>query len=153
MISKSKTKIMKANAPNHPDIQLEGETIETVEEFCYLGSILTPNEGPEADVRAKIRKARGVITSTKKSLWNRHEISIKTKMNVYKATVQSILLYACETWPLKAEETRSLEVFDHRCMRHILRVSRWFHISNAEVRRRCVQILSLIHISEPTRRS
>ena len=75
----------------------------------------------------------------KKSLWNRHEISIKTKMNVYKATVQSILLYACETWPLKAEETRSLEVFDHRCMRHILRVSRWFHISNAEVRRRRAQ--------------
>nr|CAG4635713.1 EOG090X0D34 [Artemia franciscana] len=50
MISKSKTKVMKANAPNHPDIQLEGETIDTVEEFYYLGSILTPNGGAEADV-------------------------------------------------------------------------------------------------------
>ena len=47
---------MKANAPNHPDIKLEGETIETFEEFCHLGSILTPNTGVEAVVRARIEK-------------------------------------------------------------------------------------------------
>jgi len=39
---------MKANAPNHPDIHIEGKTIETVEEFRYLGSILTPTEVQKA---------------------------------------------------------------------------------------------------------
>ena len=107
---------MKENTSSNPDIQLEGENIETVEKLRYLRSILT-NRGAAADISARIGKAWGVFTSMKESLWKRHEISIKTKMNIYKATLQSILLYACEIWPLKNEETCSLEVVDHLCMR------------------------------------
>ena len=88
MIHKCKTKVMKANASNHPDIQPEGETIETVEEFHYLGSILTPNGGAEADVRARIGKAWGVFTS----------MSIKKKMNV---TVQRQLFNRSCCTPVK----------------------------------------------------
>jgi len=65
MISKSKAKVMKANVQNNPDIQREGETIETVKEFRYLGSILKPNGGVEADVRSGIGKAWCVFASIK----------------------------------------------------------------------------------------
>ena len=92
----------------------------------------------------------GCLHKHEESLWNRHEISIKTKTNVYKA-IRSILLYACENWPLKAEETCPLEVFDHRYLRHILRVSRWSHISNAEVRSHCAQKVPLSMIIKQRR--
>uniref|UniRef100_A0A183KIE6 Histone-lysine N-methyltransferase SETMAR n=1 Tax=Schistosoma curassoni TaxID=6186 RepID=A0A183KIE6_9TREM len=52
------------------------------------------------------------------------------------AAVRSVLIYGCETWPLRVEDTRKLPVLDHRCLRNITRIF-WDHrVSNSEVRRR-----------------
>ena len=106
--------------------------------FSLLWFRFTHNRIAEAEVWPWIGKVWRFITINK-LLWNRDEISVEMKMNIYKATVRSLLLYACETWPLKAEETSSLEVFNHCWMMHKLRVGQWSHISNVEVPWRCAQ--------------
>ena len=70
-------------------------------------------------------------------LWLRNEISIKTKIRVYRAAIRPILLYGCETWPLRCEDVRKLEAFDHWCLRVITR-TRWTdRTTNAAIRQRC----------------
>ncbi|BHF76189.1 hypothetical protein SprV_0501928700 [Sparganum proliferum] len=73
-------------------------------------------------------------------LWNRRDLSIATKIRVYRASVRSVLLYGCECWALRVEDGRKLEVFDHHCLRIILRVKFTDSVSNETVRARCDNI-------------
>ncbi|VDO62015.1 unnamed protein product [Schistosoma curassoni] len=56
-IHKGKTKVLKYNTENNNPITLDGETLEDVESFTYLGSIIDEQEGSDADVKARIEKA------------------------------------------------------------------------------------------------
>ncbi len=58
------------------------------------------------------RTARTAFARLKSVLWSRPEISLKTKGCIYEALIRIILLYGCETWPVRAEDLRRLEVFD-----------------------------------------
>ncbi|VDP46296.1 unnamed protein product [Schistosoma curassoni] len=69
-------------------------------------------------------------------LWSLRDVSLAVKGRIYNASVRVVLLYACETWPLRVEDVRRLSVFDHRCLRRISDIQ-WQHcVSNAEVRHR-----------------
>ena len=65
---------------------------------------------------------------------------MKTKLRVYKACIRPILVYGCETWPLRVEDARKLESFDHWCLRIIAKVKWSDMISNAAVRKQCSDI-------------
>ncbi len=60
----------------------------------------------------------------------------RTKGRVYQAVVRSILLYGCETWPIRVSDERMLEVFDNDSIRRILRVRRRDCVPSVELRRR-----------------
>ncbi len=64
------------------------------------------------------------------------EISLRTKGRVCQAVVRSILLYCCETWPVRVADERMLEVFDNDSIRRILRVRRSDCVPSVELRRR-----------------
>ncbi|VDP47604.1 unnamed protein product [Schistosoma margrebowiei] len=57
-IHKGKTKVLKSKAENNNPITLDGETLEDVESFTYLGSIIDEQGGSDADVKVRIGKAR-----------------------------------------------------------------------------------------------
>jgi len=76
---------------------------------------------------------------------------MKTNISVYKAAVRSVLFYAVETWPLKALHLRGLEVFDHRCLRKILKIRYSDRISNVDVRHHCCKIEPAATIVKQTR--
>ncbi|VDP58398.1 unnamed protein product [Schistosoma curassoni] len=57
-INKWKTKVLKFKAENSESITLDGETLEDVESFTYLGSIIDEQGGSDAEVKARIGKAR-----------------------------------------------------------------------------------------------
>ncbi|CAH8549286.1 unnamed protein product [Heterobilharzia americana] len=83
----------------------------------------------------QIQKAR--LTSVNLShLWRRRDIRLSIKGRVYCTPVRCVLLCGCETWPLKVEDMRKLQVFDHRCLRSIGCIPWCHHVSNAEVRSR-----------------
>ncbi|VDO65478.1 unnamed protein product [Schistosoma margrebowiei] len=64
-IHKGKTKVLKFKAENSNPITLDGETLENVESFTYLGSIIDEQGGSDADVKARIDKARTALLQLK----------------------------------------------------------------------------------------
>ncbi|CAH8522603.1 unnamed protein product [Heterobilharzia americana] len=85
------------------------------------------------EISARIQKARLAFAKLH-HLWRRRDVQLSIKGRVYCTTVRSVLLYDCETWSLKVEDMRRLQVFDHRCRRSISRTPWCHHVSNAEVR-------------------
>lgn len=114
----------------------ENDDDDDVHHFKYLGSILLPSGQAFEEVKSRTDHARIAFLRLKKTLWARREISLKTKARVYQAAIRSVLLYGCETWPLRKEDVRRLEVFDHWCIKRILRTCWRDQLSNAEIRRR-----------------
>ena len=69
--------------------------------------------------------------------WKRLDISVDLKMRIFNACTTTVLLYGCESWALKEEDARRLEVFQMRCLRQILGISLRDRVPNTEIRRRC----------------
>jgi hypothetical protein len=152
-INAAKSKVFSSSGRSNNDIAIiiNGEEIEEVDNFKYLGSTILPNGQSANEIPNRIDAARKVFFQLRKSLWNRREIRLDTKIKVFKATVRTILLYGCETWPMRQEDERRLSVFDHWCLRSILRVRYIDRISNEEIRRRCHNIQSLVCVIQQNR--
>ena len=141
-INVGKTKVMSTEESGQGSltdavINVMGEAVEEVQHFKYLGSMITPSGQPVEEVKARISAAHAVFAQLNKSLWRRREISLRTKIKIYKAVVRSVLLYGAETWCMREEERRQLEVFDHSCLRRVTRTRWQDRISNADVRKKC----------------
>nr|VZI30731.1 unnamed protein product [Spirometra erinaceieuropaei] len=122
---------------------IDGCQLEEVDSFKYLEARLLPNGQSKGDIVFRTDAARWVFSSLQKCLWNRRDLSIVTKIRVYRASVRSVLLYGCECWALRVEDDRKLEVFDHHCLRIILRVKLTDFVSNEIVRARCDNIATI----------
>lgn len=135
-INISKTKTMTfGEKTNTSSIEINGEGLENVEEFVYLGSLLTWDNDCGKEVARRIAKATGALAAFG-GIWRSRKISIKTKIEIIKTCIFSILLYACETWTLRKHDTNKLLAFEMRCYRRILHI-RWEQkITNVEVRSR-----------------
>jgi exonuclease III len=118
-----------------PAFTIGDETLETVESFVYLGSCIVAGGVVGNEVDLRISKARLAFVNLR-HLWRRRDIRLSLKGRVYSASVRSVLLYGCETWPLLSDDVHRLSVFDHRCLRSIARIWWQHHVSNDEVRRR-----------------
>jgi len=121
-VSTEKSKIMRhsVNAQQIP-ISMNGEILEEVDEFKYLGAILTKDGTSRKEVRARISAATAAMARLQR-IWI-STISTKTKISLYRSLVISILLYGCETWTLRAEDERRLNAFETKSFRKILRIS------------------------------
>ncbi|BHF75571.1 hypothetical protein SprV_0501866700 [Sparganum proliferum] len=140
-INAGKTKVFSSCIPDQKaPLGIDGCQLEEVDSFKYLGARLLPNGQSKDDIVSRIDATRWVFSSLRKCLWNRRDLSIATKIHVYRASVRSVLLYGCECWALRVEDERKLEVFDHHCLRIILRVKFTDFVSNETVRARCDNI-------------
>ncbi|KER21524.1 hypothetical protein T265_10170 [Opisthorchis viverrini] len=84
------------------------------------------------EVNARIPKARTAFANLR-HLWRQSSLSLDLKGRVCQAKVRVVLLYGCETWPIRAAEMRRLQVFDNRCLRAITRVGCCRRIRNEAV--------------------
>ena len=120
-----------------PAILIEGEQLNAVENFKYLGSIASNDATLDAEINARIGKATSAFGRLFKRLWSNTGIRLDTKVEVYKAAVLTSLLYGCETWALNKKQLNRLEKFHHSTLRKIARI-KWFHkVTNYEVLSRC----------------
>lgn len=138
VINRHKTKEMRINNRVDSALMLEGEEIEGLNEFTYLGSIIAVSGGSDEDVNARIKKARYAFIQLK-SIWRSKQISLKLKLRLFNSNVKSILLYSCETWKATKQIERKLQVFINRCLRSIMGI--WWPetISNKELWERAGQ--------------
>lgn len=88
-----KTKEMLIRMPNNDVLTLDNTAIKNVEEFNYLGFIITNTGRIEVDVQNRIIKARRGILN---SIWNSRTYS-KTKLRLFRTNVKTVLFYGCET--------------------------------------------------------
>jgi len=109
-MSIKKTKSMCIGGENL-DIPVENGVIEEVEEFKYLGVIFTKDGRCKAELKSRLKNARAAFSRLWRNVWGVKQLSLKTKMDVYKASVLSVLLYGSETWAVKKSEMVPLERF------------------------------------------
>ncbi|CAH8490480.1 unnamed protein product [Dicrocoelium dendriticum] len=131
---KCKTLLQDWQVPE-PALTIAGHVLEQVPCFTYLGSCITAGGGVGDEVSQRIAKARLAFIKLRR-LWRRRDVTLKLMGRVYNASVRAVLLYGCETWPIRSEDMKRLSVFDNRCLRRIARVWWQHHVSNAEVRDR-----------------
>lgn len=127
-----KTKIMRINTNSTTPLTLNGTTIEEVETFSYLGSMITKDGGTDADIKSRINKARCAFHSLHK-IWRSNNINRKTKLRLFDCSVKSVLLYGSTTWGLTQTNIHKLQTFVNRCLRRILRIFWPNTISNNEL--------------------
>ena len=100
------------------EIKVNGQKLETVTSFKYLGSVIT-DEGSKPEILSRIAQATAALTRLK-PVWNDRSISLSSKIRLMRSLVTSIFLYACESWTLTAELQRRIQVMEIRCYRRIL---------------------------------
>ena len=136
MININKTKTMVFGDRNIENrIQVAGGTIENVEKFEYLGSLITWDNNCSEEIKRRIGKATGALASLK-HIWNSKKLKIENKLKILNTCVFSVLLYASETWTLKEADRKKLLVFEMKCYRRILRINWQDMIRNEDIRRR-----------------
>ena len=101
-ISAEKTKMM-TNSTNgiNTDIKVNGQKLEIVTSFNYLGSVVT-DEGSKPEILSRIAQTTAALTRLK-PVWNDRSISLSSKIRLMRSLVTSIFLCACESWTLTAE--------------------------------------------------
>ncbi|VDO64856.1 unnamed protein product [Schistosoma curassoni] len=77
-------------------ITIDGEDLEDVKTFTYLGSIIDEHVGSDADVKARIVKA-GAVHLQLKNIWKSKQLSTNTKVRIFNANLKTVLLYGAET--------------------------------------------------------
>ncbi|PIK52349.1 endonuclease-reverse transcriptase [Apostichopus japonicus] len=135
----------------HKLIRANGEKLETVQSFKYLGAIVT-DEGSKPEVLSRIAQTTSAVTKLK-LIWKDRNITLRSKIRPWsyklyssmirlmRSLVTSIFLYACESWTLTADIERRIQTVEMRCFRRLLNISYRDHISNQEVRKRIGQAI------------
>ena len=114
-----KTKIM-ASGPI-TSWQIDGETMETVTDFIFLGSEITTDGDCSHEIKRPLLLGRNVMTNLGSILRSR-DIILPTKVHLVKAMVFSVVMYGCVSWTIKKAECQSIDAFKLWCYRRLLRV-------------------------------
>ena len=123
-ISLKKTKVMFTPAPGEPyaepNITVNGTRLDVVDTFVYLGSTLSRDGALDAEIYHRIQKASVAFGKLEKRVWADRDITINTRVMVYRTCVITTLLYAAETWTTHQRHIKLLEQFHLKCLRRIL---------------------------------
>ena len=118
-LSIQKTKIM-ASGPI-TSWQIDGETVETVADFIFLGSKITADGDCSHEIKRCLLLGRKVMTNPD-SILKIRDITLTTKVCLVKAMVFSVVMYGCESWTVKKAERQRIDAFELWCWRRLLRV-------------------------------
>ena len=101
--------------------EIDGETVETVSDFLFLGSKITADGGCCHEMKRCLLPGRKVMTHLDSILKSR-DITLPTKVCLVKAMVFPVVMYGCESWTIKKAECRRIDAFELWCWRRLLRV-------------------------------
>ena len=114
-----KTKIM-ASGPI-TSWQIDGETVERVRDFIFLGSKITANGDCSHEIMRRLLLGRKVMTNLDSILKSR-DITLQTKVHLVTAIVFPVVIYGCQSWTAKKAECQRIDAFKLWCWRKLLRV-------------------------------
>ena len=105
-------------------MEIDGETVETVTDFIFLGSKITADSDCSHEVKRHLLLGRKVMTNLD-SIFKGRDITLPTKVRLVKIMVFPVVMYGCESWTVKKAECRRIDAFELWCWRRLLRVP-WF---------------------------
>ena len=97
--------------------QIEGETMEVVADFIFLGSKITSDGNCSHEIKRCLLLGRKAMTNL-----DSRDITLLTKVCLVKAVVFPVVMYGCESWTIKKAEHRRIDAFGLWCWRRLLRV-------------------------------
>ena len=101
--------------------QIEGEKVEAVTNFIFLGSKITVDGDCSHEIKRHLLLGRKAMTNLDSVLKNR-DITLLAKIHILKAMVFPVVMYGCESWTIKKAESRRIDAFELWCWRRLLRV-------------------------------
>ena len=101
--------------------QIDGEIVETVSDFIFLGSKITADGDCSHEIKRCLLLVRKVMINLDSILKTR-DITLSTKVRLVKAMVFSVVMHGCESWTIKKAECRRIDTFELWCWRRLLRV-------------------------------
>ena len=114
-----KTKI-KASGPI-TSWQINGETVETVADFIFLGSRIIADGDCSHEIKRLLLLGIKAMTNLDSILKSR-DVTLPTKVHLFKAVVFPVVMYGCESWTVKKAERQRIDAFELWCWRRLLRV-------------------------------
>ena len=114
-LSIQKTKIMTSSPIT--SWQIDGETMETVRDFIFLGSKITAHGDCSHEIKRRLLLGRKGMTNLDSILKSR-DITLLTKVHIVKAMVFPVVMYGCESWTIKKAEHQSIDAFELRCWKN-----------------------------------
>ena len=101
--------------------QIDGETMETVTDFIFLGSKIIADGNCSHEIKRHLLLGRKAMTNLDSVLKSR-DITLPTKVHLVKAMVFPVVMYGCESWTIKKAEHQRIDAFELWCWRRLLRV-------------------------------
>ena len=101
--------------------EIDGETVETVSDFIFLGSKITADGDCSHEFKRHLLLGRKVMTSLD-SIFKSRDITLSTKIHLVKGMVFPVVMCGCESWTVKKAEPRRIDAFELWCWRRLLRV-------------------------------
>ena len=96
--------------------EIDGETVETVSDFIFLGSKITADGDCSHEIKRRLLLGRKVMTNLD-SIFKSRDITLPTKVRLVKAMVFPVVMYGCESWTVNKAERRRIDAFALWCWR------------------------------------
>ena len=112
--------------------EIDGETVETVSDFIFLGSKITADGDYSHEIKRRSLLGRKV-TSNLDSIFKSPDITLLTKVRLVKAMVFPVVMYGCESWTVKKAAHQRIDAFELWCWRRLLRVPWTARASNHSI--------------------
>ena len=125
-----KTKIMASRPVTSWEI--DGETVETVSDFIFLGSKITADGDCSHEIKRWLLLGSKVMSNLD-SILKIRDITLPTKVYLVKAMVFPVIMYGCESWTIKKAECWRIDAFELWCWRRLLRVPWTVRKSNQSI--------------------
>ena len=94
--------------------QIDGETVETVTDFIFLGFKITADGNCSHEIKRHLLLGTKVMTNLDSILKSR-DITLSIKVHLVKAMVLPVVMYGCESWTIKKAECRRIAAFELWC--------------------------------------
>ena len=101
--------------------QMDGETMETVTDFIFLGSKITADGDCSHEIKRHLLLGRKAMTEQDSVLRSR-DTTLPTKVHLVKAVVFPVVMYGCESWTIKKAECQKIDASEMWCWRSLLTV-------------------------------
>ena len=112
--------------------EIDGETVEAVPDFIFLGSKITADGDCSHEIKRRLLLGKKVMTNMD-SIFKSRDITLPTKVHLVKAMVFPVVMYGCESWAVKETERQRIDAFKVWCWRRLLRVPWTARTSNQSI--------------------